>query len=127
MGECTVFVNGRGVAHAGSGGKSIAFPDLCNTPSPAGPVPMPYPNLAESAKVSDGPTSVKVDGSMPAVKGAKYSSSSGNEAGTNGGVMSGCTQGEAEFMNYSNDTRFDDRNVCRLADPLFQNKKNAMG
>ena len=24
----------------------FAFPDVCNTPTPAGPVPIPYPNIA---------------------------------------------------------------------------------
>mgnify|MGYP002641158801 FL=1 len=26
------------------GGANLAFPDVCKTPSPAGPVPIPYPN-----------------------------------------------------------------------------------
>ena len=28
-----------------SGGLCIAFPDVCKTPSPGGPVPVPYPNI----------------------------------------------------------------------------------
>ena len=27
------------------GGVCIAFPDVCKTPSPGGPVPVPYPNI----------------------------------------------------------------------------------
>jgi hypothetical protein len=27
-------------------GMDFAFPDVCLTPSPAGPVPIPYPNIA---------------------------------------------------------------------------------
>jgi len=27
-------------------GMDIGFPDVCNTPTPAGPVPIPYPNIA---------------------------------------------------------------------------------
>lgn len=123
----TVFANSRGIAQASSNGMSVAFPDVCLTPSPAGPMPIPYPNIARSADVSDGPTSVKVDGAMPATRGAKYSRSSGDEAGTAGGVASGCNMGAAEFMLYSFDVKIDGQNVCRLGDMLFHNKKNAVG
>lgn len=123
----TVFANSRGIAHASSNGMSIAFPDVCLTPSPAGPVPIPYPNIARSADVSGGPTSVKVDGAMPATRDAQYQRSSGDEAGTAGGVASGSNMGAAEFMLYSFDVKFDGQNVCRLGDPLFHNRKNTVG
>jgi Domain of unknown function (DUF4150) len=123
----TVFANCRGIADGSSNGMSIAFPDVCLTPSPAGPIPIPYPNIARSADVTGGPTSVKVDGAMPATKGAQYSKSSGDEAGVSGGVASGCNMGAAEFMLYSFDVKFDGQNVCRLGDMLFHNKKNTVG
>ena len=28
------------------GGMNLGFPDVCLTPSPVGPVPIPYPNMA---------------------------------------------------------------------------------
>lgn len=124
---CTVFANSRGVVHKGSGGQSPVFPDVCKTPTPAGPVPIPYPNIGMSSNTSGGPSAVKSDGQMPMVKGAKYTMTSGDEAGSAGGVMSGCIKGEAEFMMYSFDVKFEGKNVCRLGDPLFQNKKNIMG
>lgn len=124
----TVLVNGRGVAHQGSGGMSTVFPDVCKTPTPGGTVPIPYPNVGMSANTSQGPTRVKVDGGMmPMVQGAKYTVTSGDEAGTAGGVVSGSNLGEAEFMLYSFDVKLEGKNVCRLGDPLFQNKKNIMG
>jgi hypothetical protein len=124
---CTVFVNGRGVVHQTSGGLSTVFPDVCKTPSPAGPVPIPYPNVGKAADTSAGPASVTIDGSMPMVKDAKYALTSGDEAGGGGGVLSGVVAGEAEFSMYSFDVKFEGRNVCRLGDPLLHNKKNAMG
>jgi hypothetical protein len=30
-------------------GMDFGFPDVCNTPTPAGPIPIPYPNIAMSA------------------------------------------------------------------------------
>ena len=125
--SCTVFANSRGVVHKGSGGQSPVFPDVCKTPTPGGPVPIPYPNIGMSSNTSNGPSNVTSDGQMPMVKGAKYTTTSGDEAGTAGGVMSGCIKGEAEFMMYSFDVKMDGKNVCRLGDPLFQNKKNIMG
>ena len=121
------FANSRGIAHKGSGGKSIVFPDVCLTPTPGGPVPIPYPNVAQSSDTSSGPASVRCDGQMPMVKTAKYSKSSGDEPGTNGGVASGVNRDEAEFMLYSFDVKMEGKNVCRLGDPLFHNKKNTLG
>ena len=123
----TVFANSRGIAHKGSGGQSIVFPDVCKTPTPAGPVPIPYPNIAMASDTMGGPTTVTLDGQMPMVKGSKYMPSTGDEAGSVGGVVSGIIKGEAEFMLYSFDVKIEGKNACRLGDPLFHNKKNAMG
>jgi len=126
MGQ-TTFANGRGISHKGSGGMSMVFPDVCKTPSPAGPVPIPYPNIGQASDTSEGPSSVKTDGQMPMVKGAKYSRSSGDEAGTAGGVLSSVNMNVCEFMLYSFDVKFEGKNVCRLGDPLWHNKKNMLG
>jgi hypothetical protein len=127
MGQ-TTFVNSKGIAHKGSGGTSIVFPDVCKTPAPpAPPVPIPYPNVGMASDTSGGPTSVKTDGEMPMVKGATYSKSSGDEAGTIGGMLSNVNRNECEFMMYSFDVKFEGNNVCRMGDPLFHNKKNIMG
>jgi hypothetical protein len=123
----TVFVNCRGVAHKGSGGMSPVFPDVCKTPTPGGPVPIPYPNVGKSSDTTSGPTSVKTDGQMPMTQGAKYMMTSGDEAGSVGGVVSGKVKGPCEFMLYSFDVKFEGKNVCRLGDQLFHNDKNAMG
>ena len=123
----TVFANSRGVAHKGSGGMSMVFPDVCKTPTPAGPVPIPYPNVGKAADTSSGPTTVTTDGQMPMTKDAKYMMSTGDEAGSAMGVMSNKIKGTCEFMMYSFDVKFEGKEVCRLGDPLFQNKKNAMG
>ena len=126
MGQ-TTFANSRGIAHKGSGGMSITFPDVCKTPSPGGPIPIPYPNIGMAADTSGGAKKVKTDKKMPMVKGAKYSKSSGDEPGTAGGVISSVNRNVCEFMMYSFDVKFEGKNVCRLGDPMFHNKKNIMG
>jgi hypothetical protein len=123
----TVFANGRGISHKGSGGMSPIFPDVCKTPTPGGPVPIPYPNVGKASDTSSGPTSVKTDGQMPMTQGSKYALSSGDEAGSVGGVVSGKVKGACEFMMYSFDVKFEGKNACRLGDPLFHNEKNGMG
>jgi hypothetical protein len=121
------FANSRGIAHKGSGGMSTVFPDVCKTPCAPSPVPIPYPNIGQSADTSQGPTTVTTDGQMPMVKGAKYMRSSGDEAGSLGGVLSSVFINECEFLMYSFDIKFEGNNVCRLGDPLWHNKKNIMG
>jgi hypothetical protein len=123
----STFADSRGIAHKGSGGMSIVFPDVCITPMAPSPVPVPYPNLGQSSDTAQGPPTVKTDGQMPMVKGAVYARSSGDEAGTNGGVMSGVNMNVCEFLLYSFTVKFEGKNVCRLGDPLWHNKKNILG
>lgn len=123
----TVFANSRGVDHKGSGGMSPVFPDVAKTPTPGGPVPIPYPNIGKAADTSSGPKKVKVDGQMPMAKGAKYSMTSGDEAGSIGGIISNKIKAEAEYMLYSFDVKMEGKNACRLGDALFHNQKNIMG
>jgi len=80
-----VFVNRGEVVHKDPGGVTIAFPDVCKTPPPAGPVPIPYPYIGKSSDTSKGSKKGKADGKMPSVKGEKYSTSSGDEPGVGSG------------------------------------------
>ena len=57
----TVGVNQKSVVHKSSNGVTIAFPDVCKTPSPGGPVPIPYPNIAKSTDTSKGSKPTKLD------------------------------------------------------------------
>jgi len=126
MGQ-TTYSNSRGIVHKGSGGVSIVFPDVCKTPIGPAIVPIPYVNVGRASDTSKGPKSVKTDGKMPMVKGAKYSTSTGDEPGVAKGVISSKIKGECEFLMYSFDVKFEGKNVCRLGDPLLHNKKNIMG
>lgn len=127
MGQ-TTFVNARGVAHKGSSGMSMVFPDVCKTPAPpAPPIPIPYPNIGKASDTTGGPTSVKTDGQMPMVKGSTYMMSTGDEAGSIGGILSSTFKGVCEFLMYSFDVKFEGKNACRMGDPLWHNKKNIAG
>src|SRR5207302_7759440 len=115
----TTFANSRGIAHQGSGGMSPIFPDVCKTPAPAGPVPIPYPNIGKSADTSSGPTSVTTDGQMPMTQDAKYMMSTGDEAGAALGVISSKTKGTCEFVMYPTDLQFEGKNVSQLGAATF--------
>src|SRR5215472_10527966 len=99
----TVSANGLKISHKGSGGVSIAtLPDVCKTPTPGGPVPMPYPNTAYSNTLDNGTTTVLLDGgNMAAIKGSEYSTSIGDEPGTAGGVTSSTFKKETAWITYS--------------------------
>jgi len=123
----TTFSNGRGIAHKGCGGYSVVFPDVCLTPIGNAVVPIPYANTGKASDTSKGAKTVKTNGEMPMLKNALYSKSSGDAAGSRKGVASGTIKDVCEFMMYSFDVKFEGRNVCRLGDPLWHNKKNILG
>jgi uncharacterized Zn-binding protein involved in type VI secretion len=123
----TVFANGMGFSHKKSGGKSIVFPDVCKTPSPGGPVPVPYPNIGKSSDTAKGSKKVKIQGSPTMLKGSNYKTSTGDEAGSAGGVVSSKTKGKCEFILYSFDVKIEGKNVCRMGDMLTHNQKNTVG
>ena len=124
----TVFANSRGVAHKGSGGQSPIFPDVCKTPTPGGPIPIPYPNIGMSSN-----TVVRPD------HGQERRSDADDERREVHDVhrrrsrrrrwasMSNKIKGPCEYMMYSFDVKYEGKNVCRLGDPLFHNDKNGMG
>jgi hypothetical protein len=121
----TVGVNNLSVVHKDSAGVTMAFPDVCKTPSPAGPIPIPYPNIAKSSDTASGASTVKCDGNPVCVKDSNFSMSTGDEAGSaGGGVASNKIKGKAEFVNFSFDVKFDGKNVPRALDLMLHNDKN---
>lgn len=117
----TVCVNGLTVVHKTSGGIVTFGPDVCLTPSPGGPVPVPYPNIARSADTEKGSKTVRIDGNPVMLQGSVFSKSTGDEAGSCGGVASGVTKGKAEFINYSFDVKIEGKGVPRLGDQMLGN------
>ena len=118
----TVNANKRTVVHAKSSGLVMAFPDVCLTSSPVGPIPIPYPNIAMSSDTSDGSKDVKCDGESIMLQSSAFSTSTGDEAGSVGGIMSLCTKGKAKFVLYSFDVKVEGKNVPRLGDIMLLNQ-----
>lgn len=63
-------------------GMSLGFPDVCMTPSPAGPVPVPYPNVAMNAQAAPFAASVKVNMMNALNLASQIPLTSGDEAGS---------------------------------------------
>lgn len=125
----TIHVNGKSnsLVHKGSMGiAKSTIPDVCKTPSPGGPVPIPYPVIISmSSDLKKGTKTVKVDGKkMAAVKGSEFSRCSGDEPGTAGGVKSSTNMKEAAWILYSFDVKLDGKNACRLSDKMMMNHGN---
>jgi Toxin PAAR-like domain len=122
----TVNVNFLTVVHASSSGVVMGFPDVCKTPSPGGPIPIPYPNIAKSSDTTQGSTTVKMDGNPIMLKQSVFATSTGDEGGTaGGGVVSNTIKGKAEFVLYSFDVKVEGKNVCRLTDIMVLNKMSS--
>ena len=127
----TVKVNGPDLAvvHKGTPGRAMnTIPDVCKTPSPGGPVPIPYPKIISFSKdLANGTTSVKADGgNMIAIKGSEFSRCMGDEAGTAGGVKSSTNMKEAAWILYSFDVKLDGKNACRKSDKMTMNHGNTV-
>jgi hypothetical protein len=127
----TVKVNGteNTVVHKGSMGMAkCTAPDVCKTPSPGGPVPMPYPVIVSmSSDLADGTTTVTADGGNScAIKGSNFSRCTGDEPGTAGGVKSSTNMKEATWILYSMDVKMDGANACRKTDKMMMNHENTV-
>ena len=73
---------GMFVASQKSGGTSFGFPDVCKTPSPLGPIPIPYPNIAKSSDTSKGSKTIKADYAATIAKDSDFKKSESDEVGT---------------------------------------------
>lgn len=122
-----ITVNGLGLTYKGTIGISMAtIPDVCKTPTPGGPVPIPYPNIAQQSSLEGGTTTVKAKGQMIAIKGSHYARSNGDEPGTVGGVKSNVNMKATDWITYSFDVKMDGQNACRHTDKKFHNNQNTV-
>lgn len=120
-------LNFRTTVHAASGGVGTVFPDVCLTPTPVGTIPIPYPNVAQSSDMNGGQAtkSVKIDGNAVMLQDTTITTSTGDEAGSSGGVVSGLIKGKAQFVVWSFDVTIEGKGVPRQLDPMVQNMGGA--
>ncbi len=109
-----------------AGGVAFAMPDVCLTPAPpAPPVPIPYPNLGQLPATNGTTTKVFTENKEMLVQGSKIPNSSGDEAGTNGGVTSGTNMGPVESKQGSQKVKLEGKNATFLTSQTAHNGSNA--
>jgi len=104
-------------------GQCMAVPDVCKTPTPAGPVPIPYPNLAMPSQAIT-PTlamTVKLTGFYAATTLTQIAMSSGDEAGAVGGVVSNMIKGPCQYKLGSQTVKFQGQQAVYLGSLIAHN------
>lgn len=115
----------------GASGMCMAMPDVCNTPTPAGPVPVPYPNMGQTSMSLPSNNSVKVLADMmpTCTIMSQIPLSQGDNAGVAMGVASGLVMGPVKYNMGSTKVLLEGKPATRLANPTGHNgmSPNAVG
>ncbi|QDC11312.1 DUF4150 domain-containing protein [Oceanicola sp. D3] len=84
----------------------VAFPDVCKTPSPGGPVPIPYPNIGAAKPGSHKKVKVQQALQQAGFKGIRVRSV-GDVAGSAKGAIGARAMTGAAFMPFSFDVKME--------------------
>jgi hypothetical protein len=106
-------------------GQCFAMPDVCKTPTPGGPVPIPYPNIGMVAQASKTATKVKIVGADAVIENSEIPMSQGDEAGTAGGVVSGKNMDKVIFKKGSAKVTIEGKGCAYLTCMTAHNGANA--
>lgn len=115
---------GKFVASVGTVHTSVSLgpTDICKTPTPGGPVPMPYPNVAVSTTMGPGYTTKTLVMATPMwTKKAKSALSNGDQPGVALGVVSNLIMGMCEITMASDDVDAESGAVARTLDSSNSN------
>jgi len=99
------------------------MPDTCNTPTPAGPVPIPYPNTGENAMplVPTAALNVMIGGKNAMMENSQIMMTNGDNAGVSMGVVSGTVMGPAQFKLGSTRVKINGRGAAYLGSIVGHN------
>jgi len=113
-------------ANCSLSGMHFGFPDVCLTPSPAGPVPTPYPNLVTLPMALPPTTSLNhLISMMPAHNlGTTVPMSNGDNAGVAGGIASGMIMGPGRNTMGSMKVFTGGMPATKMLSPTLQNGTN---
>jgi hypothetical protein len=100
-------------------------PDVCKMPSPAGPIPTPLVNIFQMNQANPGTLTqkVKVNGAQAYNAQTKIQMSTGDEAGSLGGVVSNMIIGPASYnpAGASKKVMFEGKPALPIGSQTFQN------
>lgn len=101
---------------------SLGPNDICKTPTPGGPVPMPYPNIAVSTTMGPGYTTKTLVLATPMwTKSGKSALSNGDQPGALLGLVSNLIMGMCEIVMASSDVDAEGGAVARTLDSSNSN------
>ncbi len=110
-----------------AGGMNLAPADVCKTPTPAGPVPIPYPNISQGTMaVGFFPKVIWVGGPAHNLL-TQVPLSNGDQAGAAGGVVSSMIMGPTRHTAGSTKVILGSAPASRMTSPTTQNQMNAVG
>ncbi len=112
-----------------NGGGQCMIPgptDVCKTPTPGGPVPLPYPNIAQCSQMKSASGKVKFDGSKAGKKDSEIPMTSGDEPGTaGGGVKSNQFKGPMKYKKASGKVKIEGKGAVHVSSMTAHNGSNA--
>lgn len=108
-------------------GIDTGFPDVCLTPTPAGPVPIPYPNIAAGPMGVPAAYNVLMMGTPTHNMMTSVPMTNGDNAGVATGVASGVVMGPSRHLTASFTTLVGGAPVTRLTSVSLQNSTNCPG
>lgn len=108
-------------------GMDLGFPDVCLTPTPAGPVPIPYPNIAMTPTAV--PAQVKVMYMFTPAHNMACTTvmTNGDNAGVATGVASGTVMGPRRHVTASFTTLISGMPGTRMTSVGIGNNTNCPG
>lgn len=115
-------------ANCTAGGVNLASGDVCLTPAPpAPPVPVPYVNTSQNAAAVKTFDKMIICGGLAINLGSQVPVSTGDEAGSVGGVASGTIVGPTKFVSGSGKVVWGGQPATRMTSSTLQNQGNASG
>jgi len=108
-------------------GIDTGFPDVCLTPTPAGPVPIPYPNIAAGPMGVPAAYNVLFMAAPAHNMATTIPLSNGDNAGVATGVASGMVMGPARPVTAAFTMLVGGAPTTRLSSMSIQNSTNCPG
>lgn len=114
-------------ANTQMGGLNFAIPDVCLTPTPAGPVPIPYPNFALGPMGVPAAYNVLFGGAPAHNLSTVIPLTNGDNPGVAMGVASGTVMGPSRHLTAAFTVLVDGIPATRLTSVSLQNSTNIPG
>jgi hypothetical protein len=108
-------------------GMDMGFPDVCLTPTPAGPVPIPYPNISAGPMGVPAAYNVLFMGTPAHNMSTTIPLTNGDNAGVASGVASGTVMGPSKHLTAAFTVLVGGMPATRLTSMSLQNNTNCPG